>query len=163
MNILDTRVDSRNPITVNIIRRLINSLQFVCSSIYGSTFFNTAFSLGIFVILCLGEITSTNTLQIINKVDDQLSTDLQSFLVSILFSETDQLVFSITLILEKCSDETMCVFFSIKHHTDGPLSLSFKSLRCYSISVFKSKPYGEMGLKFIVLYTCIYNWFMYTW
>lgn len=42
MNILDTRVDSRNPITVHIFRRLINYLQFVCSSIYESTLFNTA-------------------------------------------------------------------------------------------------------------------------
>jgi hypothetical protein len=92
MNILDIRVDSRNPITLNILRRLINSLQFVCSSIYESTLFNTAFSLGFFAILLVGEIIiSTNTQQIINKVDDQLSTDLQSFLVTILFSETDQL------------------------------------------------------------------------
>lgn len=45
-----------------------------------------------FVILLVGEIIiSTNTQQIINKVDDQLSTDLQSFLVTIVFSETDQL------------------------------------------------------------------------
>ena len=50
------------------------------------------FSLGFFAILLVGEIIiSTNTQQIINKVDDQLSTDLQSFLVTILFSETDQL------------------------------------------------------------------------
>ena len=146
MNILDTRVDSRNPITVNILRRLINSLQFVCSSIYESTLFNTAFSLGFFAILLVGEIIiSTNTQQIINKVDDQLSTDLQSFLVTILFSETDQLGLSTRKVYWW---NYMC-FLSNQTPDRGTTFFSFNTLRCYSISVFKSKPHGEMGLKFI--------------
>ena len=71
-----------------------------------------------FLQFYVGEIIiSTNTQQIINKVDDQLSTDLQSFLVTILFSETDQLGLS----TRKCTDEIICVFFPIKHQTEVPL------------------------------------------
>ena len=99
-----------------------------------------------FLQFYVGEIIiSTNTQQIINKVDDQLSTDLQSFLVTILFSETDQLGLSTRKVYWW---NYMC-FLSNQTPDRGTTFFSFNTLRCYSISVFKSKPHGEMGLKFI--------------
>ena len=43
---------------MNLLKRLIQSLPFVCTSVYESTMFASAFSLCFFGLLRVGEITS---------------------------------------------------------------------------------------------------------
>ncbi|VDI62701.1 Hypothetical predicted protein [Mytilus galloprovincialis] len=84
-------VDSRKPITLEILARLINSLQFVCSSVYECTLFRSMFSLAFFAFLRIGEITiNRNTQHVINNDDVNVSHHSQSAYITIPFSKTDQ-------------------------------------------------------------------------
>ncbi|VDI11053.1 Hypothetical predicted protein, partial [Mytilus galloprovincialis] len=84
-------VDSRKPITLEILARLINSLQSVCSSVYECTLFRSMFSLAFFAFLRIGEITiNRNTQHVINNDDVNVSHHSQSAYITIPFSKTDQ-------------------------------------------------------------------------
>jgi hypothetical protein len=50
--------DLRLPVSMNLLKRLIQSLPFVCTSVYESTMFASAFSLCFFGLLRVDEITS---------------------------------------------------------------------------------------------------------
>lgn len=66
--------DSRKPITLELLVKLINSLQFVCSSSYECTLFRSMFSLAFFALLRIGEITVNNTTRhVIYKGDINVS------------------------------------------------------------------------------------------
>jgi hypothetical protein len=52
------KADLRLPVSMNLLKRLIQSLPFVCTSVYESTMFASAFSLCFFGLLRVGEITS---------------------------------------------------------------------------------------------------------
>jgi hypothetical protein len=50
--------DLRLPVSMNLLKQLIQSLPFVCTSVYESTMFASAFNLCFFGLLRVGEITS---------------------------------------------------------------------------------------------------------
>jgi hypothetical protein len=52
------KADLRLPVSMNLLKRLIQSPPFVCTSVYESTMFASAFSLCFFGLLRVGEITS---------------------------------------------------------------------------------------------------------
>lgn len=52
--------DIRSPITLPLLRRLLASLKFVCSSEYETIMFTSAFTLAFFGFLRVGEFTSTS-------------------------------------------------------------------------------------------------------
>ena len=52
--------DSPKPITLELLVKLMNSLQFVCSSNYECTLFRSMFSLAFFALLRIREITVNN-------------------------------------------------------------------------------------------------------
>jgi hypothetical protein len=84
--------DCPKPITLELLAKLIISLQFVCSSNYECTLFRSMFSLAFFVLLRIGEITvNNNTRHVINKGDFNVSRqDLHVIKLTIPFSKTDQ-------------------------------------------------------------------------
>ena len=125
-------VDSRKPITLEILARLINSLQFVCSSVYECTLFRSMFSLAFFAFLRIGEITiNRNTQHVINNDDVNVSHHSQSAYITIPFSKTDQKGLSTTLTVESFNQVDICPvrlllnFISIRHQNNGPLFCHF--------------------------------------
>jgi hypothetical protein len=62
------KADFRLPVSMNLLKRLIQSLPFVCKSVYEFTMFASAFSLCFFGLLRVGEITSQNKGRAVNGV-----------------------------------------------------------------------------------------------
>ena len=102
--------DSRKPITLELLVKLINSLQFVCSSNYEYTLFRSMFSLTFFALLRIGEITvSNNTRHVINKGDINVSRhDLQVIKLTIPFSKIDQKGLSTTIAVCEFYQTAIC-------------------------------------------------------
>ena len=128
MDNLYSLADTRKPITLELLIRIMNALTFVCSSVYETMLFRSAFSLAFFALLRVGEITiHTNTRHVINKTDVNFSSNLQSLYVTIPFSKTDQKGVSTTLIISKFDQESVCPvrlllkYISVRHEENGPL------------------------------------------
>ena len=99
------KADLRLPVSMNLLKRLIQTLPFVCTSVYESTMFASAFSLYFFGLLRVGEITSQSKGRAgkhvipgsdIKLVRNQDSVDLHLMIRS---SKTDQHSHSTTLII----------------------------------------------------------------
>ena len=128
MDNLYSAVDTRKPITIELLARIMNALTFVCSSVYESLLFRSAFSLAFFALLRVGEITvNTATRHVISRTDINFSQNLQSLHVTIPFSKTDQRGLSTTLVLNPFYQELVCPvrlllkYLSVRHRDSGPL------------------------------------------
>ena len=120
--------DSCKPITLELLVKLMNSLQFVCSSNYECTLFRSMFSLAFFALLRIGEITvNNNTRHVINKGDINVSQDLQVIKLTIPFSKTDQKGLSTTIAVCEFNQTAICPatllskYISVRHNENGPL------------------------------------------
>lgn len=83
--------DSYKPISIEILTRLLNSLQFECSPVYECTLFTILFFIRILFILRIGEITRNRNMQrVINNDEVNVSYHSQSTYITIYFSKTDQ-------------------------------------------------------------------------
>ena len=121
--------DSPKPITLELLVKLINSLQFVCSSNYECTLFRSMFSLAFSTLLRIGEITvNNNTRHVINKGDINVSRqDLQVIKLTIPFSKTDQKGLSTIRAFCEFYQTAICPvkllqqYISVRHNENGPL------------------------------------------
>lgn len=55
MQRLHKRVDSRRPITIDLLVHIFDALQYTCSSVYETALFSSCFSLAFFAFLRVGE------------------------------------------------------------------------------------------------------------
>ena len=121
--------DSPKPITLELLVKLINSLQFVCSSNYECTLFRLMLSLVFFALLRIGEIrVNNNTRHVINKGDINVSReDLQVIQLTMPFSKTDQKGLSTTIAVCKFNQtaiypvKLLSKYISVRHNENGPL------------------------------------------
>lgn len=106
--------DIRCPISIELLKKIILSLRYVCSSQYEAGMFSAAFSLAFFAMLRVSEITINSKLDnnshALNYEDIQVDsvnnpTELR---VKISSSKTDQTGKSVTLLLNKQTDPIIC-------------------------------------------------------
>lgn len=104
------KADTRVPISLALLKRIILSLPHICTSSYESVMFASAFSLCFFALLRVGEVTSdskhdegVHTLKgnDISFIDNDLHLHIKS-------SKSDQVGKSTTLIILGQSDEIIC-------------------------------------------------------
>lgn len=106
--------DPRVPISLDLLKRLIASLQYICPSVYESYLFSSAFSLCFFALLRVGEIASNSKcdagIHVVRFKDvsfadyngeSELHLNLQS-------SKTDQFSSNTTLIIRAQKDDSFC-------------------------------------------------------
>ena len=147
--------DVRVPISLDLLKRLITSLRFICTSTYEAALFSSAFSLAFFALLRIGEIASdTNNrpgthvirfLDFMFKVSDCGHEELHLTLKS---SKTDQRLKSVTLIIRRQVDKLICPIESLKRYLsirsnfpDGNLFIHFdgSNLTRYQFSYILQK------------------------
>ncbi|CAC5360739.1 unnamed protein product [Mytilus coruscus] len=113
------RVDSRKPINVDVLKRLISILHYVCKSLHEANMFRAAFSLAFFGFMRIGEITrvNKNADNHVVKISD-IKFDINSEIsVTIMSSKTDQTGCSTTLILSSNdNDDEICVVKTLKDY-----------------------------------------------
>ena len=89
---LHTREDIRCPITLNILKRLINVLPYVCENSYDQKMYTAAFLLAFFGFLRISEFTATSRRVSLGESDVIIkgSSPHRRLLLSVRFSKTDQ-------------------------------------------------------------------------
>lgn len=129
-NKLYGRVDVTCPITMDILLKLPNSLQFVSNSMYESTMFTAAFSLSFFGLLRVGEVTVSrlsDVSKIIQITDVTFSPSAREVKIRIRYSKTDQYGKSFQICIEKADNAIICpilsliAFIRIRPQCGGPL------------------------------------------
>ena len=115
-----TKPDIRIPITFDLLKKLISSLQWICHSDYESYMFASTFSLAYFALLRVGEFAVTTT---DNESGHALDLRDISFLdkntvlhANIRSSKTDQKRSSIKLILTKQENVSVCPIFLLHRY-----------------------------------------------
>ena len=155
---LDRRVDSRFPITLNILGQLLNSLPQICKSSYECCLFRAAFCLAFFGFLRVGEFSATSKKGDVSKIlavsDIKIDADQSCLKLLIRFSKTDQKGLSTTLQIGVGPNSTMCPvkttgeFLSVRPGVDGPLFIHFGGdpLTRYQFSSILTKGIKAIGL-----------------
>lgn len=157
MQRLGKKEDSRKPITLQILSRLVSVLHHVCDSFYETQLFVSAFCLSFFGFLRIGEIayvgksSDYHVLDISDVVLDEKTCEVS---VKIKSSKTDQMGRSTTLILQKFIDEKICVFKHLKAYLevrpsiDGQLfcHLNHKKLTRFQFSKILKSALTFLGL-----------------
>ena len=114
------RPDARTPISRDMLKRIIHSLQTICSSLYEACLFSSAFSLAFCAMLGVSEITVTSKTDesghalnfedvTFHKMGDQGEMHVQ-----IRSSKTDQKANSITLVLQKQTELDICPVYLLQ-------------------------------------------------
>jgi len=153
MDKLYGKPDSPKPITLDLLTKLINVLQFVCTSVYESTLYKSMFSLACFAFLQIGEITINTTSRYIIRRDDVYFPQTLLFVnVKIPFSKTDQEGLSTTITITKhtqlniCPVQLLSQFLNVRHNGDGPLFCHFKK---NSVTRYQFSRVLNLALQFI--------------
>lgn len=112
-------MDSRLPITEQILRRVVGALGYICSSTYESRMFSAAYTLAVYAFLkgelVLSEGNNVHSVLCINDIrmeDTQLTVVLKS-------SKTDQIGKGVTIFFRSrdsniCSGKSMVIFLQIR-------------------------------------------------
>ena len=161
MQRLDKKNDSRTPITIDILQKIIPILHMVCSSNYETHLLSAAFLFAFFGFLRIGEITETGNASDnhVIKISD-IKFEGNNLKVTIQSSKTDQIVNSTTLILPKNKCESMCVarqlkaYLKFRPNIDGQL---FCHLNHKKLTRFQFLAILRSALKFIGLSSDDYN------
>lgn len=157
MTRLDKKEDTRKPITMSILKRILSVLHTVCNSFYEAIMFKSAFSLAFFGFLRIGEISFVNKCteqHIVNISDIELDEDRFEVSVKISSSKTDQFGKSTTLVLSKVSDNEVCVYkhlksyLNIRPNVQGQL---FCHLNHKKLTRFQFLSVMKLALKFLNL------------
>lgn len=112
--------DLRVPISIDLLRKLIRSLQHVCFSSYESVMFASAFSLSFFALLRVGEIAAESKTDLgahviqISDVSVVKFDHKEELRLCIRSSKTDQLHSSLTLIISEQIDKSLCPIHLLK-------------------------------------------------
>lgn len=116
------KTDARLPISLDLLKRLIHALPFVCSSTYESTMFGSAFSLCFFALLRVGEITcdsKNRTGKHVIQTSDILfskTENSEELGIRICTSKTDQYGVGVTLKICRQSDHLICPIALLKRY-----------------------------------------------
>ena len=127
------RADRRQPITYQLLGRLVNILPSICNSVYETSLFRAAFLLAFFGFLRVGEFTSptkrADTSHLI-LFSDVFFTE-GGMRVNIRYSKTDQRGRSTPLFFQGSSNPHLCPVRAVSHFLqlrsprDGPLFTHF--------------------------------------
>ena len=131
----NNHVDSRRPVTILVLQRLLLSLPAICSSSYESYLFRSAFSLAFFGFMRVGEFTVTSIkgdwAHILLPSDVSFSEDQSMLSLSIRSSKTDQRGKGVVLQLERqqnvaiCPVKALIEFLGVRPSCQGPLFVHF--------------------------------------
>lgn len=129
MQRLGKHVDSRKPITIDVLKQILPVLRNVCDSYYETIMFSAAFSLSFFGFMRIGEIAylNKNADHVLQISDISFNNSNSEVFVSIKSSKTDQIGLSTTLILSKNENDEICVidnlrkYIQLRPKIDGPL------------------------------------------
>ncbi|XP_069104712.1 integrase/recombinase xerD homolog isoform X1 [Argopecten irradians] len=99
--------DVRAPITLDILRKIVGALPFVCTSTYETSLFRVAFLLAFFGFMRVGELTSTaNSDHAVGLSDVSLND--QEVTLKLTHSKTDQTGKGHILVISACPDLSLC-------------------------------------------------------
>lgn len=126
-------MDTRLPITLDLLRKILVILPKICSSNYESILFTTAFVTAFFAFLRVGEVTVSNSNSLPNHtimIKDVIASpsNVQLYIAS---SKTDQFATGINMLISEQLDEMVCPvrnlrkFLGIRPHIEGPLFCHF--------------------------------------
>jgi len=146
--------DPRQPITIDMLTRLISILPHICSSVYETKMFQSAFLLAFFGLFRIGELVCVNKTDHNNKVlqISDIAFKANQMRVIIRFSKTDQTGKSSTLIFEGKANEKLCpvqgmkLFLEKRRFQPGPL---FRHADMTYLSRFQFNKVLQMALKVI--------------
>ena len=105
------RADTRLPITLDILTKVVANLDFVAFSKFESCLFKAAFTLAFFAFLRVGEITGGGQLSHALKIQDIKFKEVGGYAgmsIHLRSSKTDQLGQGVTLFLAKTHDAALC-------------------------------------------------------
>ena len=147
-------LDTRAPITLDILEQMMKSLPHICQNSYEECLFKAAFSLAFFGLLRIGEFTQVNNKAASKKVIKYQDVEItqKQLNVTIKWSKTDQCGKSIVLQISK-NDKWYCPvacmseylkFRQNKCNNDLFIHLNGKSLTRYQFNAMMTK-----SLKFI--------------
>lgn len=155
---LNRTVDSRRPMSIQILHRLWALLPNLCHSSYEVRLFRAAFLLAFFAFLRVGEFTTISKKgdfsRIISDSDIRLGRELLSMEVNIRFSKTDQRgVGTIIRVgqgpsVELCPVKAMAEFMEVRTAIKGPIFIHFGGdpLTRYQFNSMLKKGMKSMGL-----------------
>ena len=122
--------DLRLPISVHLLKRIICSLQYVCSSTYEAALFASAYSLCFFALLRVGEVAAESKadsgVHVIKYFD--ISFVGRDLCLNIQSSKSDQLRKASTLIILQQKDESICPVRLLKQFLEIRSPLNFANL-----------------------------------
>ena len=139
MQRLHKRVDSRRPITIDLLVHIFDDLQYTCSSVYETTLFSSCFSLAFFAFLRVGEFAESHLLQ---YSDISIDKEIGLINLSLPSSKTDQLAIITNLVLPRfenvkiCPAHTLLNYLKLRLKLEGPLFCHFnhKSVTRFQVS-----------------------------
>lgn len=152
---LNSRVDTRLPITEKILARLTGALSSVCSSFYEAKLFTAAYTLAFFAFLRVGElaISKGNNSQTILGIGD-VNIQNNQLTLCIRCSKTDQLGKGVKVVVNNhgsiiCPVQAMTKFLEVRPNFPGPLFCHFggKPLTRYQFSAVLDKVIVAIGLE----------------
>ena len=137
--------DTRQPITPDLLHKLIAALPTICMSLYEAKMFTSVFTLAFFGLFRIGElvcqnkyVANTNALQFDDIV---FKNDLMK--ITICFLKTDQTGKSTAIILQGDANSNICPvnamreFINIRGCHEGPICCHFGNLSCQDINSTK--------------------------
>lgn len=157
---LDFRKDDRQPITRDILLKIVKALPNICHSNYEVKMFQASFSLAFFGFLRAGEFTSTHYNSNRIMLRSHLSLDKDTATVIVPFSKTDQLGQSSKLFISKQEHQEICPirllsdYVSLRPMYNGPL---FCHLNSSPLSYYQFSSILKQSLNFAGLDASLYN------
>lgn len=127
---LKHKKDTRSPITFPLLKKIVASLQHVCSNYYEQILFSTAYTLAYFALLRVGEITSTRG----NSCNSALSLHNVSISTS-----------CITIILDKTKTDQIGKGITIQINSTNENKMLFDNMRAF----FQQRPTSTDTLQFL--------------
>ena len=131
------KIDTRHPVTLDMLSKLPFALQNVCSSRYESMLFTAAFSLAFFGLLRVGEITVSSMMdkyKVIQNTDVYFSQTPLELQLTIRYSKTEQSGNSCVLRIGEennlfvCPLHTLKSYLAIRPQFNGPLFCHFNKM-----------------------------------
>ena len=148
--------DSRLPITLDLLRKIVVILPKICCSNYESVLFTTAFVTAFFALLRVGEVTVANSKSVPNHTITHNDVTLSSSYAQlhIASSKSDQFATGFNMIISKQLDETVCPvrnlhkFLGIRPRIEGPLFCHFggNPLTRYQFTAVLKKALCTLGI-----------------
>lgn len=149
-------IDSRKPITIDVLKQILPVLRNVCNSFYEQKLFSAAFSLAFFGFMRIGEIAYSNKAadHVLQISDISFNDSYSEVFVVVKSSKTDQTGHSTTLILSQNENDQICAvhnlkaFIQLRPKVAGPL---FCHLNHIAISRYQFLVVLRAALNFVGL------------